>query len=91
MHGFWFLAKESSHMFVDEGLLHGHRRQYKTNPKTGDQVALPCPRGDECSLVVETLQEAQFLSALGVPWIEPCNRSLEALARAAGSSEERHT
>lgn len=63
-------------MFVDDGLLHRHRRQYGKDDKP-----LPCPRGEACSLIVETPGELDFFAALGLPFIEPEDRRVEKLAR----------
>ncbi len=63
------------HTFVDDGLLHGHSRIYKTDEQ-GKSIPLPCPRGEHCSLVVETPEEIDFLNALGLPFVEPARRSL---------------
>ncbi len=63
------------HQFVDDGLLHNHSRTYKTDD-LGNRLPLPCPRGESCSLVVETPDEADFFAALGLPFVEPSRRSL---------------
>lgn len=58
-------------MFVDGGLLHHHRRAYR---ETGDghaTIPLPCEKGEACPLVIPTLTEEAFFSALGVRWIAP--------------------
>lgn len=64
-------------MFVEEGLVHRHRRHYKQ--QNGESVALPCPRGDKCSLIVPTPEEEAFFEALGVPAWAPEERSLSRL------------
>jgi len=66
-------------MFVDEGLLHQHHRQYKM--KNGERVPLPCSRGDACSLIVPTREEKDFFQTLGVAWLEPAKRTLARLIR----------
>ncbi len=63
------------HTFVDDGLLHGHSRIYKTDEQ-GKSIPLPCPRGESCSLVVSTPEEIDFFNALGLPFVEPARRSL---------------
>jgi DNA polymerase/3'-5' exonuclease PolX len=64
-------------MFVQGGLLHRHA---PTLDLSG--VVLPCPSGDSCMRIVETLEEGDVFKALGLPWIEPQRRTPEALQAA---------
>jgi DNA polymerase/3'-5' exonuclease PolX len=64
----WFVA--------DGGLLHQHRRQYNKAGK-----ALPCPKGEHCSLIKPTPEEADFLAALGVPCWPPAERQVVRLVK----------
>jgi len=66
-------------MFVSEGLLHNHTRQYRRNPITDEDQPLPCPKGDACPLVIPTPEEPDFFAALGVEYLEPENRGVENL------------
>lgn len=62
-------------MFVDGGLLHKHHRLYKFHGNTSDP--LPCEKGDHCPLIIPTLEEADFLRALKIEWLEPATRSVK--------------
>jgi len=55
---------------ADGYLLHGHPK-----PKGG------CPKGADCPLILPTLEETAFLAALGLPWAEPADRTLELTER----------
>ena len=60
---------------VYEGLLHGHTfRQYHVN---GQWKEKPCEKGDACPLIIPTLTEESFFTALKVDWIEPAARGAE--------------
>jgi hypothetical protein len=61
-------------MFVEEGLLHGHRRVYGKDDKP-----LPCPRGAACSLIIPTPEEEDFFRSLKLPVWSPAKRSLARL------------
>ena len=54
-----------------DSLLHQH-------PKHDEK---PCEKGENCPLIIPTLEEKDFLEALGLPWIEPAERTEEWLWR----------
>lgn len=64
--------------FVDGGRLHLHPREYKM--VKGEWKPLPCKRGDECTQVATTRDEEDFFRALGVPWLNPNERTIERAA-----------
>jgi len=66
-------------MFIDGGLLHNHRREYKTDPHTAQKISMPCSRGDHCPLIIPTPEEQGFFTALGLPFIPPPERTIEQL------------
>lgn len=53
-------------MHCTDSLLHQH-------PKYGQA----CPKGEDCPLIIPTPEEKDFLEALGLPWIEPSERTAE--------------
>ena len=73
---------------VHEGLLHGHTfRQHIVN---GILREIPCEKGDACPLIIPTLTEEAFFSALKMDWTEPSARGIEnvnALARERRASK----
>lgn len=54
------LALRQNKHVADGYLIHGH-------PKSPGG----CPKGPDCPLIIPTGSEAEFFSALGLPWIEP--------------------
>lgn len=58
------LAKRRNKHVADGYLLHAHPK-----PDRG------CPKGATCPLIIPTLEESDFLEALGLPWVEPESRS----------------
>lgn len=58
-------------MFVDNGLLHQHRRAYQETEDGHATIPLPCPKGDACPLIIPTPTEEKFFAALKVDWIAP--------------------
>jgi len=56
---------------ADGYLLHGHAK-----------LKDACPRGADCPLIIPTLEEADFLAALGLPWMEPGHRTAQDAERA---------
>lgn len=58
-------------VFVEGGLLHGHRREYGR-----DSNPLPCLRGADCSLIIPTPEEEDFFRALKLPAWVPAERSV---------------
>ena len=43
--------------------------------RKGKRQSLPCEKGARCPLIIPTLSEQDFLGALGLPWVEPDERS----------------
>lgn len=65
-------------MFVrDGGLLHGHPPVFDEKRKVR-----PCPLAANCPQIIETPEEADVFKALGLPWLEPTQRSAALLASA---------
>ena len=54
---------------VHNGLLHGHTFSKVTIG--GKPVEMPCEKGDTCPLIIPTLTEETFFSALKVEWLAP--------------------
>ena len=61
------LALRQRKCVADGYLLHGHPRFAKGG----------CSRGALCPLILPTPEETDFLSALGLPWCEPRDRTAE--------------
>lgn len=59
-------------MFIKHGLLHGHAPVFK---RDGSGDVEECPQGEACPRIVETPEERDVFTALGLPWIEPARRS----------------
>lgn len=64
--------------FVDGGRLHMHKREYKL--VKGEWKPQPCKAGDACTQVATTPDERDFFRVLGVPWLEPHERTIEQAA-----------
>lgn len=64
-------------MFVDEGLLHNHRRAYRETWDGRTNIPLPCEKGDACPLIIPTPTEESFFAALKVDWIAPELRGVQ--------------
>lgn len=56
-------------------LLHQHGKTPVV--KNGKKEYLPCDKGANCPLIAPTLTEEAFLEAVGLPWVEPGERSAE--------------
>jgi DNA polymerase/3'-5' exonuclease PolX len=75
------LALRQGKHVADGYLIHGHPK-----PDRG------CPAGAACPLIVPTPEETDFLNALGVPFLAPEHRTVEAIRRASmsvGGSQRR--
>jgi len=73
------LARRQGKHVADGYLVHGHP---KTRHPAADYVKhhleeLSCPKGAACPLIIPTLEEADFLSALGLPHWDPAARTAE--------------
>jgi len=60
---------------VHEGRLHGHRKIDRGS--AGQDIA--CPSGDSCPNIIPTPEETDFFAALGLPYLEPSERTAERL------------
>jgi DNA polymerase/3'-5' exonuclease PolX len=68
------LALRQGKHVADGYLIHGHPK-----PDRG------CPAGAACPLIVPTPEETDFLSALGLPFLAPEHRTIEAIRHASRS------
>jgi len=64
------LALRQGKHVADGYLLHDHAK-----------LKDACPKGADCVLIIPTLDETAFLAALGLPWVEPEDRTLELTER----------
>ena len=69
------LARRRGKHVADGYLIHGHPKPRRFGP--GAEEEYPCPKGPACPLIIPTLEEIEFLSVLGLPWIEPGERRAE--------------
>lgn len=60
---------------VNDGLLHNHRFIWNM---TRD-AEVPCDKGERCPLIIPTPEEIDFFTALGVRFLEPSQRTPEAI------------
>jgi DNA polymerase/3'-5' exonuclease PolX len=60
------LARRQRKHVADGYLVHGHMK-----------AEGGCPKGSSCPLIIPTLEELDFLGALGLPWCEPRDRTAE--------------
>jgi len=60
------LALRQRKHVADGYLIHGHMKA-----ESG------CPKGSRCPLIIPTVDEVAFFSALGLPWCEPKDRTAE--------------
>jgi len=54
---------------IESGLLHRHARPVRNNRRVS------CLLGEECHLIADTHEEHQVFQALGLPWLEPEERT----------------
>jgi len=72
------LARRQGKHMADGYLVHGHPKPRRQISGFDDrEEEYPCPKGGSCPLITPTLEEIEFLSALGLPWIEPAQRRPE--------------
>jgi DNA polymerase/3'-5' exonuclease PolX len=57
--------------FVQDGLLHRHVPEFDSKGDVQD-----CPAAERCRRIVETPEERDVFTALGLPWIEPHKRTV---------------
>jgi len=64
--------------FVQHGLLHQHQPELNELDEVQE-----CPNGQQCPQILALYEEREVFDALGLPWIEPPERTtlIEALAR----------
>jgi len=77
------LARRQGKHMADGYLIHGHPKPRRLKMRTAILPAgeaeeeYPCPKGESCPLILPTLEEADFLSALGLPHWDPAARTAE--------------
>lgn len=64
-------------MFFKDGLLHNHAPVYVE--RNGRREVSPCEAGERCVRIIPTPEELDLFQALGLPYIEPKDRTLSAL------------
>jgi hypothetical protein len=84
------LARRQGKHVADGYLIHGHPKPRRLKMRTAILPAgeveeeYPCPKGENCPLIIPTLEEADFLSALGLPHWDPAARTAELVWKKAG-------
>jgi DNA polymerase/3'-5' exonuclease PolX len=63
--------------FFKDGLFHNHLPIYVE--KNGKRETQSCPSGDRCLRIIDTPEERDVFAALGLAYIEPGDRTLDAL------------
>lgn len=73
------LAREQGRR-VHEGLLHNHVFKRKMVQGADPHwVEIPCEKGEHCPLIIPTPEEIDFFTALGLRFLEPSQRTPEAI------------
>jgi hypothetical protein len=79
------LARRQGKHVADGYLIHGHPKPRRQISGFDDrEEEYPCPEGESCPLIIPTLEEADFLSALGLPHWDPAARTAELVWKKAG-------
>jgi hypothetical protein len=85
------LARRQGKHVADGYLIHGHPKPRRAGQDSRGEEEYACPKGSSCPLIIPTLEEGDFLRALGLPYWDPAARSAELIWRRPPTSPAQAT